>query len=181
MGPSLKEAWGPSGWARQVRVTPGAKSPETRARGGAVDAERTPEKERGKTGCRAEDAGSILARGSELPQQPSAGHGLGRGWGQRRGHGREAAPVWAELAVPHCPESSAEARRGDALRRPESPVAGVRVLEPLGRRWAHGSSPGDRPWHGDADPSHMRSPATTNISPGDFLQDGEKGPKVPLS
>ena len=164
-----------------MRVTPGAKSPEPRARGGAMDAERSPEKGRRKIGCGAEDAGSILARGSELPQQPSAGHGLCRGWGPCRGQGTEAAPMWVELAVPHCPESSAEARRGVALGKPESPVAGVRVLEPLGRRWAHGSSPGDRPWHGDADPSHMWSPATTNISPGDFLQDGKKGPKVPLS
>ena len=116
LGPALKETWGPSGWARQVRVTPGAKSPEPRAWGGAMDTERTPEKGPGKTACRTEDAGLIWARGSDLPQQPSAGHDLDRGWGQRRGGtGQEAAPGWAGLAAPHSPGSSVEARRG---RRP---------------------------------------------------------------
>lgn len=71
----LGEPWGQplsmgSIWVGQAGVTPGAKSPEPRAWGGAMDAERTPEKGPGKTACRTEDAGLIWPRGSELPQQP---------------------------------------------------------------------------------------------------------------
>ena len=146
-----------------------------------MDTEHTPEKGRGETGCRTEDTGLILVRGSELLQQPSAGHDLDRGWGQRGGHRTRGS---ARVGGASCSSLSwiqCGGEEGRALQGPELPAAGVRVLELLGRRWAHGSSPGDRPWHGDMDPSHTQGPATTNISPGDFLQDGEKGPKVPLS
>lgn len=53
--------------------------------------------------------------------------------------------------------SSGEARRDTPLGGPQSSTARMGTLELLGRRSAHGSSPGDRPWLRDTDPSHTQA------------------------
>lgn len=124
--------------------------------------------------------GQRLEDSQGLSRHPSVSHHWASGRGQPQETGQEAAPCEPGRVAAGTVRYPA-GRQGELILAgdPESSAAGVGVLEPPGRRWPLGSSPGDRSWLKDTDPSHTRRTVTTNISPGDPPGGGEM-PKAPF-